>query len=661
MMVRAENLFVFVGAGASLSMPAGLPVFDWLRDDVLRQLRLSQYVPGARSDHDPLTEVAAGLVPEPFMLELSRSGIDVQAWLSRVLLRGRPNAAHHALAQLAAHGARVWTVNFDTLIEQASGQALGAIAWPQDPAAGAPVMKPHGSAGGSLIVTAAQVLVGVDERWLARLRADVRGRLAVFLGYRGRDLDFQPVWDEILDAASGVIWFERQVDGRPAEEDHKRLLLRRVNQRGDLRFPPPAPFPPGTPATALPNPSWDFVAWCLDNGLADVPPALARQLFREVPDIDYPPLPGDREWARPAVQGLLGDYPGARRSYLRLGLRPGYQRRAAAALTTLEVNQGGTGIAALLGAAALLPRRGRLGALSEVARRKQITVWHRTGRHDQVLRATGRLPDGAVSTYLILRASALNRMGSLDQAAQTADAARRQALKEEHPVRAAHAAFQQCLALLWAERVTEADRCLTDYLSPYAALAASRWVAWAGFIGGGLAVRRHDPAEAHARFAAATTRFQAEALLDGVVSVKIAGLAAMRLSGDGARYLQEADHVMRLSRHGSRGLRYYTRNNAFTAEAIDIDRAEYARASQHDLSAAWTLYTRAASSRYPLHAGLGHLGLALIETERGQPSRHAEIATRIASRTRCRLVAQRARELTAAPTGTDPLREILFC
>lgn len=115
-MIRAESLFVFVGAGASLSIPAGLPVFDWLRDDVLWQLRLTQYVPGVRSERDGLAEVAAGLVPEPFMLELSRSGIDVQAWLSRVLSRGRPNAAHHALAQLAARGARIWTVNFDTLI-----------------------------------------------------------------------------------------------------------------------------------------------------------------------------------------------------------------------------------------------------------------------------------------------------------------------------------------------------------------------------------------------------------------------------------------------------------------------------------------------------------------------------------------------------------------
>jgi SIR2-like domain len=253
-MVRAESLCVFVGAGASLSMPAGLPVFDWLRDDVLRQLRLSQYVPGARFDHDPLTEVAAGLVPEPFMLELSRSGIDVQAWLSRVLSRGRPNAAHHALAQLAAHGARIWTVNFDTLIEQASDQALGCIAWPRDPAAGAPVMKPHGSVGGSLIVTAAQVLVGLDERWLARLRADVQGRLAVFLGYRGRDLDFQPVWDEILDTASGVIWFERQVDGRPGRGGSQAAALAAREPAGRPALPSSGAVPAGYPGRRAAQP-----------------------------------------------------------------------------------------------------------------------------------------------------------------------------------------------------------------------------------------------------------------------------------------------------------------------------------------------------------------------------------------------------------------------
>ena len=189
MPLSADGLFVFAGAGVSVSMPAGLPVFDWLRDAILDQLGLGGYVPGAGGPDSRMTDVASGLVPEPFMLE--RAGVDVQAWLRAVLSAGEPNAAHRALAQLASAGARVWTVNFDRLIEKAAGERLRCIAWPQDPVEGAQLMKPHGSADGHLVVTAEQVLAGLDAVWLERLRADVDGRTVVFVGYRGRDLDFR--------------------------------------------------------------------------------------------------------------------------------------------------------------------------------------------------------------------------------------------------------------------------------------------------------------------------------------------------------------------------------------------------------------------------------------------------------------------------------------
>jgi hypothetical protein len=105
MAVAADELFVFAGAGVSVSRPAGLPVFDWLRDEILGQLKLGRYVQGRDGTDARLATVASGLVPEPFMPELSRAGIDVRSWLSAVLSGGRPNAAHHALAQLARAGA----------------------------------------------------------------------------------------------------------------------------------------------------------------------------------------------------------------------------------------------------------------------------------------------------------------------------------------------------------------------------------------------------------------------------------------------------------------------------------------------------------------------------------------------------------------------------
>jgi hypothetical protein len=668
MAVAVNELFVFAGAGVSLSMPTGLPVFNWLRDEILRQLGLDRYIP-ARDGADPqvdakragMWEVTSGLVPEPFMLELSRAGIDVQSWLNAVLSAEQPNAAHHALAQLAAAGARVWTVNFDTLIEKASGNTLQTLAWPGMPAPGSQLLKPHGSVGGSLIVTAEQVLAGLDDRWLERLRADAGGRTAVFVGYSGRDLDFQPIWDDVLTDATAVVWFDRWLDDQMSDAAHKRLLLRHADTSGRLTLAPPTPVPAGAPAGAEPNPSWDFIAWCQDQHLVDIDPRLARQLFQRPPAVRYRPLPGSTAWARPAIQGLLGDYTGARKSYLRTALRPGYQRKTASALATSYINHGGNTIAALLAPATLLPGSGRRAAIRELAQRKRLTAWSRTGRHDAVLRATQALPPGTVSTYLILRAEALRITGSLTDAAQTARTARQRARTEQHPVRAAHAAFQECLALLWAERLAEAHECLEEYLRPYAGLAATRWVAWADFIAGGLAVHDGKADEAVKNFQSAETRFQAEVLLDGVVSVKTARLAAHRLRDDAAAYLTEMARVTELSRRGERGQRYYTRRNTFTADSIDNDHAEFARCHRQDLTAAWTLYEGTASSRYPVQASLGHLGLALIQAERGQPPSHATTAAGIADQIGSQLITARAQELLTQPQPADPLRQIYFC
>ncbi len=664
MSVTADKLFVFAGAGISLSMPAGLPIFDSLRDEILRQLKLGRYIPGQDGNpgaSEEWRDVAAGLVPEPFMLELSRSGINVESWLGTVLSAGRPNAAHHALAQLAANGARVWTVNFDSLIEDAPGQALTTLAWPADPAPGAELMKPHGSAGGKLIVTAEQVLAGLDDKWLERLREDTDGRTVVFAGYRGRDLDFQPVWDKVLGDAPEAVWFDRWSDGEMAEAGHKRLLLRRAEESGRLTLAPPAPLPPGAPPGAEPNPSWDFVSWCQDRGLVDIPPDLVRQLFEQRHPVNYPPLPGGTVWARPAVQGLLGDYKGARVSYLRAAFRPGYQRRAATALATSFINHGGDAMAALLAPATRLPASGRLAGVREGAQRKRLTALSHTGRYGALLSATEALPPDTVSTYLILRSQALRMTGSLTDAAEMARAAREQAEDEGHPVRTAHAAFQQCMALLWADRRAELRTCLDEHLRQYAPLAANRWVAWTGFIDGGLAVHDGDAGDAIKSYHDAETRFRAEALLDGVVSVKTARLAAHRLRDDAAAYTRELEEVIRLSRGGARGQRYYTRRNAFTAESIDNDYAEFLRCSRADLDGSWTVYERTAASRYPLQSALGHLGLALIQASRGETPSHAATAAGKAGAIGCELILARSREFLAQPRSADAVRQVFFC
>lgn len=662
MSVRADQLFVFVGAGASVSQPAGLPMFNWLREEVLKQLKLDAFVDAGAS---LLPQIAAGLAPEPFMLALSEAGVAIESWLSEVLGHGQPNAAHKAVAQLADHGARVWTVNFDDLIETAYASGLSRVAWPEEPEPGAAVMKPHGTIGGRLIVTARQVLAPLSDAWLQRLRADVTDRTVIFLGYSGRDLDFQPIWDQVLASAETVLWFDRWDGGRPVDEERKRSLLHRADLRGALRFAAHAPLPAGISRTARANPSWDFVAWCMEHDLARIDSAMMSKLFEEIPPIAYPRLPGQPRWARPAVQGMLGDYAGARASYLHLARRPEDRRKAITALTTSTINHGGNHVAALLAAVTLLPPIGTAATWRETAFRKRLAIWSRTGNHQAVLRATQSLPDDTVSTALILRAASLRITGSLDEAAATADTARRKALIEQHPVRVAHAAFQQCLALMWAERLGEASRCLTEDLEQYAAIAANRWIAWADFIAAGLAVRQAaahsgDNTDALARFSQAETRFRAEALLDGITSVMTARLAAYRLGRQDSDFRQEHAILSDLALRGERGQRYYTKRNTFTAESIIIERAEFDRVHRNQLDRAWRRYEYAAASRYPLHAALGHLGLALIQAQRGTSPSHATAAIRHATHARNRLVTDRATELSQTPTK-HALREVFFC
>jgi hypothetical protein len=172
---------------------------------------------------------------------------------------------------LAIAGARVWTVNFDTLIEQASPSELRLCAWPDPPSDYSQLLKPHGTLTGQLIVTADQVLKGLELSWERQLRADVQGRTVVFVGYSGWDLDFQPLWNGALQAARRVLWFDMP---NPAEQERKRILLHRVASSGRLAFPQRPPRTPGV----RPNSSWDFVEWCQEHGLVDVDDGLVAQL-----------------------------------------------------------------------------------------------------------------------------------------------------------------------------------------------------------------------------------------------------------------------------------------------------------------------------------------------------------------------------------------------
>ncbi|WP_428936108.1 SIR2 family protein [Streptomyces sp. ACT015] len=650
MTIEARDLFLFVGAGASRSVPAGLPMFDALRGQILRELRLV----GGQSDGSR-AGAWARLAPEVFMLALSRGGVEAAPWLNDVLGAGEPNAAHHAVARLAAAGATVWTVNFDDLIERAGGPGLVACAWPAAPADGVRLLKPHGTLGGKLIVDAEAVLHGLPAAWERRLRDDVAGRTVVFLGYRGFDLDFQPIWDDVLAAAGDVLWFDLP---DPDADRHKRLLLAGKERAGRLHLRPPVPLPAGAPPGG-PNPSWDFVHWCRAEGLADIDQTLVLRLF-ERPKPVFPRLPGaPYERARPVLQGLLGEITAARRSYRALLARPAHAAHAVRGLVELRLNHGGRPLAWTLTLARLLPPVGRLAEARRFAAAKRLAVLSKTGNYRAVLKGTAGLTAKSLSTLWILRSAALRSSGSLDAAAEAAATAWDRARAERHPVRIAHAAFQRTLALMWADRLDEARACLDQHLDPYAAIAANRWVAWADFVRGGLAVRDGDADAAAAHFRRSQDRFQAEALDDGVASVLVAGLAVLRLRGDNG-FEEGLAEVERLQRSRGRQRLRYARNHRFMRHAVLLERAEYARVHTRDADAALRLYRSVAGSPYPLHAAQAHLGLAMLEAEHHHPPERAHTALVMATRIGARRHVRHAQALLAAP-GPARAPEFFFC
>jgi hypothetical protein len=626
-------------------------MFDQIRDHLLAQLHLDQYVP-AGGEPTPETTVAAGLAPEPFMLALQRSDIDITGWLKALLGGGTPNAVHRVLAQLSQAGAAVWTVNFDALIEREEEGGLPLGVWPDPPPDGVALLKPHGTLGGKLIVTSEQVLQGLEPWWLERLRRDVAGRVAVFIGYSGRDLDFRPVWDDVLSTATEVLWFDAPpVNGWSRhEQDRKRRMLPSVHAAGRLRFPE---HPEDVPGSA--NPSWVFVQWAREAGLARVDDGDVDALNGQTADVDWPGLVGADSLATARVRELLGDTGGAARTYWQ-GLRQGPRRAdAARRLLSLTLNHGGRPVATALSVARLLPPIGPLRGRRDALTRKRVSILFNVGDHQAVLRNTRSLAADSVSTLLVLRAGSLRMTGDLDMAAAAAARALERARAERHNIRVANAAFQEAFALIWAGRLVEAETAIEDRLRPYATVAASRWVAWADWLDATLRIHHDDPSGALRLLEQSGARFASEGLVDGVVSVDLVRVTALRQTDDRQELQQALSKVKVLMKAG--GGTYYSKGHRFTQEALALEEAEIARCQAHDPAAAERHLLFVVGSRYPLHVALGHLGLAAIEIERQGTASHAHEAAAIGKRIKARGITEFAEglvELAGRPDPTPP-------
>lgn len=592
-----ERLTLLLGAGASVSAPANLPLFAQLRARLLDDLRIP----------NELRDLASRLSPEVFMQVLSDGGLPLVSWLRDALGRAEPNAIHFSAASLLRRGAVVWTVNVDELIEAAAGDwirdrtAVWGRRWnsPSDLAT-ARLLKPHGTLSeGELLFRSAQVVRPLAERWRARLERDISERHVVVLGYRGADVDIRVVLDGLLCEAERVDWFEFT-----GQHDEVAARLPATMSAGILHARP-APSEEANPSVA-------FLSWLIAGTRygAELEPGLVA-LAGTGGGRAVPPIPGEFPLAAAELLSRIGARDAARGRFGE-ALRRGSVRPRLRALKEL------IRLAAWRDERWLRPIR-RAAVLSPVVfpgrawlRRVNMTLLTNSGRHDLVLELT-EVPSRArrvKPSTLSVRAAALRYEGSMEEARATAARALTLAQEQGDPDSVAFAAFELSIASAWSGAISDAESALALFFDGYDALASVRWIGWARFQRACVRIHNEDGLGALLDLADARTLFEADNLPIGVADTLIVQLTASRMLRDSNLF----DATLASLESIRPSVPDWT---AVTSAAISLEVAEHAR-MRGDPHRAASIYREVVDARQGLHTITALVGLGEIEREAGQ-------------------------------------------
>lgn len=640
--IDPPRLLVFAGAGLSMSAPSRLPGFLALRNSVLVDLGLEQYIPrGEPRTYTGTQSVVAALEPELFMdaVRGTAGRRQVEAWLASALSQGSPNAGHLAVAQLFRAGAHVWTVNFDQMIEIAVQPPLPCVAAPDVPGSARAVLKPHGTLGGELAVTARDALRALPSVWRERLRQDLEQcDMVVFIGYRGQDLDFMPEWDALIGDRQ-VVWFDRP----DADRSRRRRLLPTADKAGKLLFPDPVSSGPPEP-----NPTFDFVEWCNEQGWTSVPADIIDKLAEPLGSPPIPHLGGELDLAAAAVLAYIGQVRPAARRYVSQAWKGKHRRDAISAGARLLIDHGGGPVAAVL---AITERclyvTGRLAHFDNEARRDQVrrkraSIRFNQGRHDAVLALTSGTAAERDVTLKVLRAGSLRFSDDLAAAERACAGALEAATVDGHPIRCANAALQLGFALLWSGDFERLRVMISDQLRPFANVAAARWVAWSDTLEASCLIQFGETAEATTLLDRATLRFEAEGLLDGLVTAQLTSLVAYRQDGARDERAATRQRLTRTLSARTRGTTFLTRSSRFRLDALWLEDAEFSFWCRNDATTAVRLATRVAQSPYAIQSASGHLCLAAAAPDSEARSAHARSALAVAERIGAHHIAEAA-------------------
>ena len=529
----SSDWLLFLGAGASVPKPAGVPAFGTLAVAVFGAIGWSRY--GDRWTHESYPSFRTdGVTPEVLFGTLNRFRVRFALEVGGVLDRHTaPNAVHTTAADVLARDGLVWTTNVDRLVERACPTRPHCVGRDELLQARAgTLVKFHGSAErpDSLAFTDRELLTPFESAEVQHLAGLADGRRIILYGYAGADADLFGLLDEVFRRAADVLWIE------PSERVQRRI--RRSFPDADVRFVPEKP--PREFAVAAATAGEAFVDLARASG-STIDDALAAALG----ETSDPPVPAIQLRRPPGITHArlverFGDPNDERRALAVARRQDACELRFDAVTAHLRwlrndsLYNGGLVARAVdaLAAhrrvlAAVRPRSLHHYAITaEHALRLQRRRWDSV--EEFAAWAVEHRAGGPQPTDLYYRAYGRRYGLQIAAGRKDADAAQAGLSASLDPERHAGAVLEQGALAIYAGRFEEALRAGFELRERTGRYAIPRWQAWGAWLEAIAWSHLLDPAAAHDAADAAYARFQAERRPGPVADVRTARLLAAR-------------------------------------------------------------------------------------------------------------------------------------
>jgi hypothetical protein len=229
-----DHLVIFAGAGVSAA--SGLPLFDALRTELFADVLAWPWM--TKRTRLQLESSLAQLAPEFAVSLLDKQGESPREYICERLSGALPAYEHRLLALAIARGARVYTSNFDQLIEEASNHEIQVAVRRRvdDPVGPGRLLKLHGSCPG-IIVSAEEVLLSIQGPSADAFLDDCKKNAVELLvwGYKGADPDLAPLVRTGATKASKCTWIafsdedQREIESQIKDGFFPRIKCARSN------------------------------------------------------------------------------------------------------------------------------------------------------------------------------------------------------------------------------------------------------------------------------------------------------------------------------------------------------------------------------------------------------------------------------------------------